>query len=53
MESKITTEMIKAFTGEGDIVSWIQKVRLVAKLKKVADLASFIPLFLEGDALAL
>lgn len=53
MESKITTEMIKAFTGEGDVVAWIQKARLVAKLKKVTDLASFIPLFLDGDALAL
>ena len=45
--------MIKPFTGEGDVVSWIKKVQLVAKLQKVSDLASFIPLYLEGDALAL
>ncbi|XP_068237273.1 uncharacterized protein [Palaemon carinicauda] len=44
---------VKPFTGEGDIVSWLKKVTLVAKLQKIVDLASFIPLYLEGDALAL
>ena len=29
------------------------KVKLVARLQKIPDLASFIPRFLEGDALAL
>ena len=53
MAAKITTEMIKPFTGDGDVVAWIKKVELVAKLQKVTDLASFLPLFLEGDALAL
>ncbi|XP_068237250.1 uncharacterized protein [Palaemon carinicauda] len=45
-------DMIKPFTGEGN-VSWLKKVTLVAKLQKIVDLASFIPLYLEGDALAL
>ncbi|XP_068233538.1 uncharacterized protein [Palaemon carinicauda] len=53
MASKITMDMIKPFTGEGDVVSWLKKVTLVAKLQKIVDLASFIPLYLEGDALAL
>ena len=53
MAAKITMDMIKPFTGEGDVVSWLKKVTLVAKLQKIADLASFIPLYLEGDALAL
>lgn len=53
MASKITMDMIKPFTGEGDVVSWLKKVNLVAKLQKISDLASFIPLYLEGDALAL
>lgn len=46
-------DMIKPFTGEGDVVSWLMKISLVAKLQKISDLASFIPLYLEGDALAL
>ena len=50
---KITPEMLKAFSGDGDLVSWIAKAKLVAKLSKITDLASFIPLYLDGDALAL
>ncbi len=32
---------------------WLVKIKLVTRLQKVPDLASFIPLFLEGDAFAL
>lgn len=46
-------DMIRPFTGDGDVVAWITKVKLVARLQKIKDLASFLPLFLEGDALAL
>ena len=49
---KVTSDMIRPFTGEGDVVAWIQKVKLVARLGKVTDLASFMPLYLEGSALA-
>ena len=51
--TKITTEMMKAFSGEGDVIAWLKKAKLVAKLKKIDDIASFVPLYLEGDALAL
>ena len=50
--ARITTDMIKPFNGEGDVVGWLQKVKLVAKLANVTELHSFIPLYLEGDALA-
>ena len=50
---KITSDMIKPFIGEGDVVAWLKKVRLVAKLQKITELACFIPLYLEKDALAL
>ena len=50
---RLGKDVIPPFSGEGDVVGWIKKVKLVAKLKKVQDLASFIPLFLHGDALAL
>ena len=56
MESALLSlgkDVIPPFSGEGDVVGWIKKVKLVAKLQKVQDLASFIPLFLHGDALAL
>ena len=50
--SRITSDMIKPFGGEGDVVAWLQKVKLVAKLSKVTELESFLPLYLEGSALA-
>ena len=49
---RLGKDVIQPF-NEGDVVGWIKKVKLVAKLQKVQDLASFIPLFLHGDALAL
>ena len=53
MAGKISVEkMIKPFTGEGDVLAWLQKVELVAKLGGFKDLASFIPLYLEDGALA-
>ena len=45
--------LIKPFTGDGDVVAWLKKVDLVARLQKVEDVAALIPLYLEGDALAL
>ena len=50
---RLGKDVIPPFSGEGDIVRWIKKVKLVAKLQKVQDLANFIPIFLHGDALAL
>ena len=46
------SDMVRVFKGEGDVTAWMQKVELVARLTKVKDLASFIPLYLEGSALA-
>ena len=37
-------DFIKPFTGEGDVVSFITKVELVAALKKIDDEAKFLPL---------
>ncbi|GFO06854.1 Gag-pro-pol polyprotein [Plakobranchus ocellatus] len=52
MASGVSKDIIKPFTGQGDVGAWIQKVELVAKLTKVKDVASFLPLYLEGNALA-
>ncbi|KAF2345075.1 hypothetical protein FHG87_024169, partial [Trinorchestia longiramus] len=53
MASGISRDFIKPFTSESDVMTWLEKVTLVARLQKVSDLAMFIPLYLEGDALAL
>ena len=50
--TRITSDMVKPFNGEGDVVVWLKKVELVAKLTKVTDEACFIPLYLEGGALS-
>ena len=52
MSARVTSDMIKPFNGEGDVVVWLKKAELVAKLTKVTDEACFIPLYLEGGALS-
>ena len=46
------SDMVKVFNGEGDVCAWLQKVELVAKLTQVKNVAAFLPLYLEGSALA-
>jgi len=41
---------ISNYNGNGDIVLWMKKVKLVAKLKGIKGLAHLIALHLEGDA---
>ena len=53
MSANAYKDFIKPFTGEGDVVSFITKVELVAGLKKIEDEAKFLPLYLEGHALAI
>lgn len=45
--------MMRCYDGTGDVVAWLKKAKLVAKLMEIKDVASFIPLYLEGDAMAL
>ena len=47
------SDILKPFSGEGDVVAWLKKVRLVARLQHVNDITSLLPLYLEGDALPL
>ena len=49
--------VLTPFNGDGDITAWLNKVELVTKITKkkadvAASLASIIPLYLEGGALA-
>ena len=41
MSTNAYKDFIKPFTGEGDVVSFITKVELVAGLKKIEDEARF------------
>ena len=50
---RISSDVIKPFSGVGDVVAWLKKVRLVARLQNVDDVASLVPSYPEGDALAL
>ena len=50
--TKISTDIIKTFRGDGDICAWLKKAELVVKLTGVKDEALFIPLYLDGGALA-
>ena len=53
MAAKASSErMIKPFSGEGDVRAWLTKVELVARLTDIKEVASLIPLYLEGGALA-
>ena len=53
MSANAYKDFIRPFTREGDVVSFITKVGLVAALKKIDDEAKFLPLYLEGHALAI
>jgi hypothetical protein len=48
------SDLIKTYEDQstGDITEWIEKLELVAKLQKIDDLNSFLPLFLGGSAFA-
>ena len=47
-------DMLKPFSGhEGeDVSAWLKKVKLVARLKKIDELSSLLPLYLESPAFA-
>lgn len=46
---RLNTDRVKPFSGDGDVVARLAKVKLFAKLS----FASFIPLFFESDASAI
>ena len=43
-------ESVRPFDGSSEVSTWMKKIKLVARLKKIEDLAAFIALFLEGPA---
>ena len=53
MAAKLS-ELIKCYenSSEGDLSVWADKLELVARLQKISDLTTFLPLFLAGDAFA-
>ena len=47
------SNIIKPFCSEGDVVVWLRKFDLETKWQNMDNVVAVIPLFLEGDALAL
>ena len=47
-------DVIKRFSGGNneDVMVWLRQVSLVAKLQKIEDLATVLPLFLDGAAMS-
>ena len=43
-------DFLQPFDGTGDVIQWLTKLDLVAKLRKIKNVAEVIPLFLEGPA---
>ena len=46
------SDVVKPFSGEGDVVQWLDKLEIVAELRGIADVSKLLPLFLEGPAFA-
>ncbi len=50
--NRLQENMVTSYNGDGDIVIWMKKLKLVAELQKIEDLSTMIPLYLEGSAFA-
>lgn len=46
-------DILRCYDGTGDVVAWLEKIKLVAELRKTKDLSLVIPLFLEGQAFSI
>ena len=49
---RLSSGILRPFTGKGDVVTWLNKQKLVAKLQKIEDVVTLIPMYLKGNALA-
>ena len=43
-------DFLQSFDGSGEVIQWLTKVDLVARLRKIRNVAEVIPMFLEGAA---
>lgn len=53
MEKVSVTSNVRPFTDNGDMMAWLKKLRLLARLRKVADVAKLLPMCLKGDVFSL
>ena len=49
---RLSSDILRTFIGEGNVIVWFNKLKLVAKLREIEDVAKLIPMYLEGHALA-
>lgn len=53
MSSLKIADVVKAYNGDGDVTAWVRKLKLAATTtQQIKELASIIPMFLEGPAFA-
>ena len=48
---RLSSDILRPFTGEGDVVMWLDKLKLVVKLQKIEDVVTLILMYLKGNAL--
>ena len=48
---RLSSDILRLFMGESDVVTWLNKLELVAKLLKIEDVVTLIPMYLEGNVL--
>ena len=48
---RLSSGILRLFTGKGDVVAWLNKLKLVAKLQKIEDIVTLITMYLKGNAL--
>lgn len=48
---KINSDVLRLFTGEGNVVACIKKMRFMTKLQGIKYVACLMPLYLEGSVL--
>ena len=49
---RLSSDILRPFTGKGDMAVWLNKLKLVAMLQKIEDVVILIPMYLEGNVLA-
>ena len=48
---RLSSDIMRSFTGEGDVVVWLNKLKLVAKLQKTEDVVTLILMYLQENAI--
>ena len=48
---RLSSDILRPFMGEGNMVAWLNKLKLLVKLQKIENVATLILIYLEGNVL--